>query len=61
MQKPGLTYAQIHDLSINTVQIAAETYGWELGYGKLKEEDLRLLESGSFGKHPVGCGAPGAW
>ena len=49
MQTTGFAYGHIHDLCINTVQSVADTFSWGLGYGKLKSEDLQLLQSGAFG------------
>lgn len=52
MQMPGLSYSNVHDFCINAVQSVADTFRWELGYGKLKEEDIALLESGAYGQLP---------
>ncbi|MGG8292226.1 hypothetical protein [Klebsiella sp. 141130] len=52
MQMPGLTYSHIHDFCINSVQSIADQFGWGLGYGKLRPDDLRLLQTGSYGDLP---------
>lgn len=44
-----LSVTNLHDFAINAVQSIADSSGWPLGYGKLKNEDIELLNSGVFG------------
>lgn len=52
MQKSDLQYVHLHDICINAVQTVADNFGWGLGYGKLRSEDMTLLSSGSYGDLP---------